>query len=75
MLSRKYRYHVNKVKTLNKPVKTEQFNLRDLQLNQPKLSCPISTESWTVSDLVQFCKYAKRGASEVKKIEFFYSTF
>ena len=30
-----------------------------------KLSCPMSTESWKLIDLVQFCKYAKRGASEV----------
>ena len=52
----------------------EQFSPRDFQLNQPKLSCPIGTESWKLSDLVQFCKYAKRGASEVKKVEFSYST-
>ena len=37
----------------------------------------VSYKYWImeVNDLVQFCKYAKRGASEVKKIEFFYSTF
>ena len=43
----------------------EQFSPRDFQLNQPKLICPTSTEAWQLSDVVQFCKYAKRGASEV----------
>ena len=49
-----------------KVIQPERFS----KLIQPNVSCPISTESWKLSDLVKFCKYAKRGASEVKKLSF-----